>query len=101
MNMGTFPPSRFCHSKKPSAGIRQRRRLNAERNAGFSKAVSERALIILLPVIGSLAHDGTSPHLNKVRSCGLSLVITAMGCEGEILKRGACGAGTAFRSNAS
>ena len=35
---------------------------NARRNAGFSATVSIRALIIRLPIEGSLAQNGTSPH---------------------------------------
>ena len=37
------------------------------RKAGFSWTVSMRALIILLPIAGSLAQNGTRPH-RRVRS---------------------------------
>jgi len=50
------------HSKYPSAGRRHRRAANARRKAGFSATVSIRALIIRLPIEGSLAQDGTSPQ---------------------------------------
>ncbi len=50
------------HSKYPSAGTTQRRSLNALRNAGFSAAVSTRALIIRAPEPGSFDQDGTSPQ---------------------------------------
>src|SRR4249919_891052 len=52
------------HSKYPSAGSRQRRDANARLYAGFSATVSIRALIIRLPIFGSLAHDGTSPQVS-------------------------------------
>jgi len=40
----------------------QRRDFNASRKAGFVKAVSDLALIMLAATDGSLAHDGTIPH---------------------------------------
>src|SRR4051794_38453702 len=40
----------------------QRRRLAAALKAGLASSVSTRALIILLPILMSLAHDGTRPH---------------------------------------
>ena len=55
-------PGVCFHSKKPSARIRHRRRRKAVRNDGFSASVSPRALIIRLPIDGSLAQDGISPH---------------------------------------
>jgi hypothetical protein len=50
------------HSKKPSTGIKQRRSRKAERNIGFSRTVSDRALKALRPIFGSLDQEGTSPH---------------------------------------
>ena len=37
--------------------------MKADLNAGFSDTVSDLALIILLPMEGSFAHDGMNPHL--------------------------------------
>src|SRR3954454_14229036 len=54
------------HSKYPSAGSRQRRFAKARLYAGFSATVSIRALIIRLPIEGSLAHDGTSPQVTTL-----------------------------------
>ena len=62
MNQGCLPPAATCHSYQPSASTRQRRFLNASRNDGFSASVSERALIMRLPIARSLAHFGTSPQ---------------------------------------
>ena len=42
--------------------------MNAERNDGFDATVSARALNIRLPTAGSLAHDGTRPHLYRPSS---------------------------------
>src|SRR4249919_80700 len=56
------------HSKYPSAGSRQRRDAKARLYAGFSATVSIRALIIRLPIAGSLAQEGTSPHVST-RNC--------------------------------
>jgi hypothetical protein len=44
MNHGCLLPLSPVHSKKPDAGIRQRVRLNADRNIGLSATVSARAL---------------------------------------------------------
>src|SRR5207248_4579156 len=44
--------------------IRQRNRSNAPRNADRCATVSTRALIILSPVSGRSAHDGTRPQHN-------------------------------------
>jgi hypothetical protein len=38
------------------------------RNDGFSANVSARALIILLPIAGSLAQRGTRPHRTSTSS---------------------------------
>ena len=59
-----FPsaPPPFFHSKNPSAGMRHRRFRNALRKEGFSATVSERALIIRLPIPGSLAQEGIKPQ---------------------------------------
>src|SRR3954467_12946134 len=51
-----------CHSKKPSAGIRQRR--SAKLRLNFAATVSAREFIILLPIFGSFAHPGTRPHFS-------------------------------------
>jgi hypothetical protein len=50
------------HSYQPSTSTRQRRRLKAERKLGFSDTVSQRALMSLLPIAASLAHEGMSPQ---------------------------------------
>jgi len=42
--------------------MRQRRRLKALLNDGFSATVSLRALISLLPIVSSFAHDGIKPQ---------------------------------------
>ena len=87
------------HSKKPLAGIRQRLRRKAERKDGFSAAVSERALIIRLPILASFAHPGISPHLCQASSRGRSLVTMAICCEGAMLKRCDNVSGVFRRSN--
>src|SRR6188768_1935674 len=65
------------HSKYPSAGRRQRRDAKARLYAGFSATVSIRALIIRLPIDGSLAHEGTMPQVStrswRSGGSGLSL----------------------------
>ena len=61
-NQGCFPPGATCHSYQPSASTRQRRLRNASRNEGFSASVSDRALIMRLPIARSFAHFGTSPQ---------------------------------------
>ena len=58
------PPSR-THSNHPSAGTRQRRDLNALRNAGFESTVSARALISLEPIFMSLAQKGIRPQRRR------------------------------------
>ena len=63
-----FRPSVF-HSKNPSAAIRQRRLArNAERNDGFSATVSDRALMSLLPIDRSCAHNGIKPQRSMTAS---------------------------------
>src|ERR1017187_1574839 len=65
-----------------------RRFFSAARNAGFSDNVSTRALIIRLPILGSFAHDGISPH----RICFMyrfpSSPITTTDCVGAMLYLG-------------
>ena len=46
-------------------GIKQRCLAKLERKAGFSATVSPRALFSLLPMVGSLAHEGINPHLTN------------------------------------
>src|SRR6266850_648498 len=58
MRIGVFDPPVFCHSKNPSAIIRQRRILKALLKAALSVNVSARALISLLPIFGSVADAG-------------------------------------------
>jgi hypothetical protein len=41
-----------------------RRRLNADRKASLSAAVSPRALIVLLAILASLAQEGMKPQWN-------------------------------------
>src|SRR5216110_2610313 len=56
MYIGVLVPSGdFFHSKNPDAGTRHRRRCSAARNAGFVASDSTRALIMRLPIEGSLA----------------------------------------------
>ena len=47
--------------------MRQRRAASALRNAGFSAADSDRALIIRAPPFGSFAQYGTRPHFTTRR----------------------------------
>src|SRR5690348_14366529 len=47
-----------CHSKKPSAGTKQRR--SAKLRLNFVATVSQQAFIILLPIFGSFAHPRTT-----------------------------------------
>src|SRR5699024_10096220 len=54
-----------------------RRRAAAALNAGFSVIVSERALIIREPILGSFAQDGTHPHLTVLLTCRTG---SASGC---------------------
>lgn len=80
----------FCfHSKKPLAGIRQRRRRKAVRNEGFSANVSALALIILLPMVGSFAQEGIRPQTKKLSWFCPSFGMTATGWLGAMLKAGA------------
>ena len=66
----------------------QRRRLNAARKEGFSSTVSARALIMRAPMLGSLDHEGISPHTVSAHSRspvrGLSRT-TPTGCVGAML----------------
>src|SRR5262245_12658781 len=59
---GTLPAPLFCHSKHPSATMRQRRCLKALLKLGCWDSVSARALIIRLPIEGSLAQAGMRPQ---------------------------------------
>ncbi len=87
----------FCHSKKPSAGIRQRRCPNAPRNAGRVPTVSARALMSGFFRNCSPAQLGRSPHrARKIRASSrpasdgrlASAQRTAnTGCVGAILNR--------------
>ena len=65
--------------------IRQRQ-AKARLYAGFSATVSMRALIIRLPIEGSLAHDGTRPHRSGCRSGTLRRRVVSPG--GEQLQHG-------------
>lgn len=94
-------PGWACHSKKPSAKIRQRRYLYAERKEGFSASVSARALIIREPMDGSLAQEGISPQTKKSALSEPSLGRTSTGWVGAMLKRGAPCAGKVNSGKAS
>src|SRR5271165_2862418 len=59
---GCFSLPLCDHSKKPSAGSKHRRLVKASRKAGLLATVSERALIVLKPMLGSLAQDGIRPQ---------------------------------------
>src|ERR1035441_5038370 len=50
------------HSKNPSAGSKHRRLVKASRKAGLLATVSERALIVLKPILASVAQDGIRPQ---------------------------------------
>src|SRR5215468_10502431 len=53
---GIFSLPACDHSKKPSAGTRQRRFASASLNAGLDAAVSERALIFFAPSESDFDH---------------------------------------------
>src|SRR5271157_2580978 len=53
------------HSKKPSAGSKHRRLVNASRKAGLFATVSERALNVLKPMLASVAQDGIRPQRDR------------------------------------
>jgi hypothetical protein len=61
----------LSHSKKPSAGTRQRRRARASLKARLSAALSARALIMRAPSASDFAHGGTRPHLASSIARGL------------------------------
>ena len=64
---------------------------SADRNAGFVATDSARALIIPEPILGSSAHEGTSPHLTSASSRPLpSRAARTVGtiCVGAMLYRG-------------
>jgi hypothetical protein len=81
----------------------QRRALNAARKAGLSATPSARALIILLPIVESLAQAGTRPQRTPTSSRVVEpsawrtirspppglLRTTGTACVGAILNRGA------------
>ncbi len=87
MNQGCLPPAATCHSYQPSASTRQRRFLNASRNDGFSASVSERALIMRLPIARSLAHFGTRPQCSIANARAPSSPVRTAGtaCVGAML----------------
>jgi hypothetical protein len=58
---GIFPPGTFFHSKKSSAGTRQRRFPNACRYEGAVSMVSTLALMVLYAIFGSLASSESDP----------------------------------------
>src|ERR1022692_4390066 len=76
------------HSKNPSAGSKHRRLVKASRKAGLLAIVSARALIVLKPILASLAQVGIRPQRasEKCRS-GLdgSWRIMPTGCDGAML----------------
>src|ERR1019366_7198280 len=60
------------HSKKPSAGSKHRRLVKASRKASLLATVSERALIVLKPILASVAQDGIKPQRAREKCrCGL------------------------------
>jgi len=65
-----------------------RRFFNVARNAGFSANVSTRALIIRLPMLGSFAQEGISPHNISFMYRFPSSPTTITACVGAILNRG-------------
>jgi hypothetical protein len=75
-----------CHPKNASAGMRQRRRLNALRKDGLVATVSLRALMSRLPIFGSSAQDGTRPQrsMAAVRTRSAARIVNT-GCVGETL----------------
>jgi hypothetical protein len=58
---GCLPVSVFAHSQKLSTGTRQRRRLNASRNAGLVSIPPALALILAKPTLRSLDQHETGP----------------------------------------
>src|SRR5260370_8121278 len=62
MRYFTFAPGLPFHSKKALAGMIQRWYRSGFLKDGLLSMPSDRALIILDPTLGSLAHAGTSPH---------------------------------------
>src|ERR1035437_4344286 len=60
--------SSFFHSKKKSAGTRQRRRFKASRYVGLVVMVSALALIVLNAILASFAQKGTRPQRMTVNS---------------------------------
>jgi len=79
------------HSKKPSAGIRHLRSFSGSRNAGFSAAVSDFALIVFVAKEGVFAQCGMRPHfiseICRTGSLGCWR-ITGTGWVGAMLYRG-------------
>src|ERR1035438_4989522 len=76
------------HSKNPSAGSKHRRLTKASRKAGLLATVSARALIVLNPILASVAQDGIKPQRasEKCRA-GLdgSWRMIPTGCDGAML----------------
>src|SRR6266545_7617552 len=81
--------------------MRQRLYLRLPRKAGFSSSVSPRALISRLPILGSFAHMGISPHTKKSAVLRSSFGIARIGCVGATLKRGANDCGKVYSLNDS
>jgi len=67
--------------------MRQRCFFSAVRNDGLSASVSERALIIRLPIAGSFAQRGTSPQRTSTSSRSPAGVcrMTGTSCIGAML----------------
>ena len=68
---------------------RQRRFLNAERNAGLVSTVSTRALMHELPILASLAQLGIRPHLALKNSRSSPSRMNRTFCVGAMLYAGA------------
>ena len=81
----TATVSLYSPYKPDAMDFKQRRRLKAVRKDGFSAAVSERALIMRLPILGSFAQDGTRPHFINESSPGSRLLIIGTCCVGAML----------------
>src|SRR5882724_2891904 len=78
-------PCAFFHSSQRPA------KANGSRNDGVVATVSARALIVLYPMPGSFAQDGTSPHcmIESLRTGSpASWRMVTTGCEGAMLYRG-------------
>src|SRR3974390_3009766 len=84
VSLSCFPATQ----KNPSAGSKHRRLTKASRKAGLIATVSARALIVLDPILASVAQDGIRPQraTEKGRSGidGSSRIIP-QGCDGAML----------------